>query len=347
MTSTTRPQVRAGAASAPSSPPHRATNRKPVSTKALRAKLRKALARAKAAEDRAEVAQAAHDEVVERSRWSRRLSLALAALTLMVSIALGWAWRERRSAQSRVRALTVELAAARQAAKARTALDEKLTQAGIEHDALLTRRRNDQAVIAAQGARIKDLQTDNAALRGKIEDLEAAARQRAITSGQKQLRTLDEAAVGGARVLEPYPVLNGQERAVMRSASAWARERNLHLYPQMGMGGFLRPQGRRADEILKTFNSKRSDFVLCGDDARAVLVVEHHGPGHFQEDWEIRDQVKRRLLNMARVGLIITDEHDDDTAIRRRLNAAMDDPEGAIPPWPEVASKHGSKSRAL
>lgn len=286
----------------------------------MRAQLRAAKARTQAAQARARAASQALARL--QARYDRAVILnrglgAITALTVLVSV---WAWRAHRKHRARLEAALKD---------AQAQLDDlpevnaRLTTASAELTGYLARMAADHKTMMA--------------LRARIRALEADAAQRAITSGELQLETLEQAARLG-EVVAPCPVLNGEEQAIAAQAKAWASEHDLSLHPQMAMRGFLEPRGVHAEAVLKTFNSKRCDMVLLDANDRVALVIEHHGSGHEQDDWAIRDKVKRRLLNLARVGLVVTREGEGEAEVRARLAKAWRDPAAAIPPWPEATS---------
>jgi len=74
-----------------------------------------------------------------------------------------------------------------------------------------------------------------------------------------------------------------------------------YVFPQMAMGGFLKPDGKNA---FRSINSKRVDFLITDKTGRPVAAVECQGKGHYKGDWEKRARVKREALERAGVSLI-------------------------------------------
>ena len=81
------------------------------------------------------------------------------------------------------------------------------------------------------------------------------------------------------------------------------------LLAEVSMGSFLgtsRKRGSQAmqDRAFASINSKRVDFLVIDAFGEPRLVIEYQGSGHYQDDAEDRDAVKRLALERAGVPLL-------------------------------------------
>lgn len=108
---------------------------------------------------------------------------------------------------------------------------------------------------------------------------------------------------------------------VIRSANKAFPSPSLAIGVQVSMGEFLGTpkHGTEADKLgFRSINSKRSDFLIYNRSTfRPVLVIEYHGPGHFQGNAAARDAVKRAALERAKVSLLETKSQDPRTLERQ------------------------------
>ncbi len=104
----------------------------------------------------------------------------------------------------------------------------------------------------------------------------------------------------------------------IKTANDAIRSTRYSLAFQISMGEFLAtpeptPDSSAADEDLnnrgfRSINSKRSDFLIyTRPDFLPALVIEYHGPGHYQGNALARDAVKRAALKRAGIPLLETD----------------------------------------
>jgi len=242
-----------------------------------------------------------------------------------------WSLLRGRSARLTIVELTQELAQTNHVLKHMDQINDQLARARQENAEHVCRRQNQNMAIDGLSA--------------NVAKLESAAKHRAVVSARIQLETLETAAAAGGEVVTRAPLVNGEEQLVLKITRAWAQARDLQVFVQVGMGGFLKEEGGYHGQVLATFNSKRSDFVVCDKDGNALFVIEHHGgseryrTGHFQADWADRDRVKRRLLNLADLGLVVTRSGWTEEQIHPRLELAINDPAAVVPSWPEAARK--------
>lgn len=314
--------------------PRRPTARQRAAARSATARLRRAQAALKRA--RAEIAASAERQRVLDASLSqaRRRLLALSLVALFLMVAMLWSLWRGRSARLTIVELTQELAQANHALKHMDQINDQLSRARQENAEHVRRRQNQDMAIDGLSA--------------NVARLKGAAKHRAVVSARMQLETLQTAAAAGGDVVTRTPLVNGEEQLVLEVARAWTQAHNLQVFVQVGMGGFLNEEDGHHGQVLATFNSKRSDFVVCDKDGNPLFVIEHHGgseryrTGHFQGDWADRDRVKRRLLNLANLGLVVTRSGWTEAQIRPRLEQALNDPAAAVPSWPEAARKDWS-----
>lgn len=88
------------------------------------------------------------------------------------------------------------------------------------------------------------------------------------------------------------------------------------------MGEYLTPQPG-SSELLWTYNQRRTDFLICDWHWRPLLAIEHHGGGHFQGNWRLRDDIKALALAIAEVGLVVTLDGEDIDDVGCRLDGEL------------------------
>lgn len=73
------------------------------------------------------------------------------------------------------------------------------------------------------------------------------------------------------------------------------------IHAQVNLGEIL----HCADEQgFRAINTKRSDFVITDNRYTPIALIEYHGSGHFQGDFAIRDETKKRAAESAGVKYI-------------------------------------------
>lgn len=116
----------------------------------------------------------------------------------------------------------------------------------------------------------------------------------------------------------------GEQTVFDQILEAWAQEKQLRLLVQVSMGEFLMATaGDDTDEVRRSFNSKRVDFLICDWRWDPVIVVEYFGRGHGQADFADRDAIKAEVLCAARIGLIIVGPEDTPTTVHAALDLAL------------------------
>ena len=92
------------------------------------------------------------------------------------------------------------------------------------------------------------------------------------------------------------------------------------INPQASLGEILKSSEYFA---YRAINSKRSDFVITTKKFLPVAVVEYQGSGHFQNNHEIRTQIKKNALEKAGILFIelfdLSEEH-----IKQQLSVLWD-----------------------
>lgn len=155
-----------------------------------------------------------------------------------------------------------------------------------------------------------------------------------VANTANQLRFVTEAT------LIPRRVLGRGERIVffaalraIKTANDASRSTRYSLAFQISMGEFLAtpkptPDSSAADEDqnnrgFRSINSKRSDFLIyTRPDFLPALVIEYHGPGHYQGSARARDAVKRAALKRAGIPLLETD-CIDPALLHRQISAKL------------------------
>lgn len=299
----------------------------------------KKLKRAEAALASAKIAAAA-SAVREKTLTARLVRAHLALLGLgVVALSLAalvlwalWRWRSARRSSAE---MASDLRQANHALKHMDQVNDQLASA---------RREIAEHVRNRQNQALEPIASPANAFRP-----EGSPTGRAMASARKQLETLEAAASESDKVITCVRLVNDEELKVLRIAQTWARAKGLEVFVQVGMGGFLDEEDGYNRQVLATFNSKRSDFVVSDGDGNALFVIEHHGgseryrTGHFQGDWADRDRVKRRVLNMANLGLVVTRTGWKEIQIEPLLDQALQDPPAAVPVWPEPVVRQWSR----
>jgi hypothetical protein len=311
---------------------HSVAARKRITARSTASKLKRARAALASAKLAADAAAKREKALAVRLARARLGLLALGLSTFCLAAVLVWSLWRWRSACRTSAALASDLRRANHALKHLDQLNDQLACARreiAEHD---RRRQNQDLEIGAPT---------------KTPQLDASTKRR--VSARMQLETLDAAATESGEAITSVPLVNSEEIEVLRIARAWALAKDLEVFVQVGMGGFLKEEDGHDGRVLATYNSKRSDFVVCDCEGNALFVIEHHGgseryrTGHFQGDWADRDRVKRRVLNMASLGLVVTRSGWTNIQIEPLLDQALRDPAAAIPVWPEPAARRWSR----
>ncbi len=105
----------------------------------------------------------------------------------------------------------------------------------------------------------------------------------------------------------PKPLLNGEEREMyrrVRELLTAAPYSQFLIMAQVSLGELFntRPFGdQAAAAAYYAFNARRSDLVIIDREGNPVLVVEYQGGGHFQKTYYLRDEIKRRVFQRAKV----------------------------------------------
>lgn len=87
-------------------------------------------------------------------------------------------------------------------------------------------------------------------------------------------------------------LLNESEKRVFWQLVKLLKEVNSggNVFPQVNMGAYM---GAKDHEGFKVINCKRGDFLITDKSFKAVAIIEYHGRGHYESNFEERDQVKR------------------------------------------------------
>lgn len=143
----------------------------------------------------------------------------------------------------------------------------------------------------------------------------------ALSHNGEMLAVLRQATACDPRVIQAWPVLNGEERDLFDDVlTPWAQEHRLRLFAQVSMGEFIKSSD---PEVRRTFNAKRVDFLIADWLCNPVMAIEYFGGLHDQGDAAERDAIKALALASAQVGLLIVKEGYDPSAVRADLDARL------------------------
>ena len=82
-----------------------------------------------------------------------------------------------------------------------------------------------------------------------------------------------------------------------------------HVCPQVSLGELL--QWDNTDPAAtKAVNSKRVDFCITDREFNPVLIIEVNGGGHFQSNWQERDEIKQIAARAAGIQYVSLDFRD-------------------------------------
>ncbi|MBB3472582.1 DUF2726 domain-containing protein [Sphingomonas sp. BK345] len=175
--------------------------------------------------------------------------------------------------------------------------------------------------LTAERSRAAALWVERDAARQTLTEWEhrrEQAQANSVQDTENQLRF-----IGGTR-LHPKPLLNDGEGRQFWACLDFVRGRGMKVCPQVNMGEFIGTEwGDHSGRAFRSFNSKRVDLLICGEDWRPLIAVEHQGKGHFQGDAEDRDRVKRLALDRAGIGLVETYDEDHRGAVLAALEQEL------------------------
>jgi len=118
-------------------------------------------------------------------------------------------------------------------------------------------------------------------------------------------------------------LLNNEEKVIYEKAlkflERWDnydtnpdRAKSLKLFAQVSLGEFIKPKGDQNNWTWEertawfTLQGRRADFLITDKHFKPILVIEHQGSGHFQGDWEIRDNQKSNAYEQAGLEIVRT-----------------------------------------
>lgn len=145
-----------------------------------------------------------------------------------------------------------------------------------------------------------------------------------LTQYQYQMRYIRQCE------LMPYKPMNKEAIQYFHYLNEWIQRNQLHWYVsfEVSMGAFIRTTGRVNTGLKKlafrSYNSKRVDFLLIDHYGNPRGVIEYHGSGHYlSQSANERMQVKKLVLENARIPLIEIPEHLDKQAFFERLQVLL------------------------
>jgi len=195
-------------------------------------------------------------------------------------------------------------------------LRDELTQ--IRAELAEARRSNLFLEIRAEIAELPTQRTEPAPTQALRDDAGDEPHETCLNL-ETQLALLKQARDHVRNAIRRTQVLNRTEGQMFRRFLDWSRANNLRLLPQVSMGEYLTPQPG-SSELLWTYNQRRTDFLICDWHWRPLLAIEHHGGGHFQGNWRLRDDIKAEALAIAEVGLVVTLDGEDVEDVGDRLD---------------------------
>lgn len=146
----------------------------------------------------------------------------------------------------------------------------------------------------------------------------------------KRLETALEAVNNPVVSIIPKPLLNHAEREVfmrVREFLAEPRYSQFLLMAQVSLGELFntKPFGNPdAAEAYYAYNSRRSDLVIIDRDGNPVLIIEYQGGGHFQKAYYLRDEIKRRVFQRAKVRALEIAENLSPQEAAARVREQLD-----------------------
>ncbi len=114
------------------------------------------------------------------------------------------------------------------------------------------------------------------------------------------------------------------------------------LLAQVSLGEIFntRPyDDRAAAAAYYAFNARRSDLVIVNTDGLPVLIIEYQGGGHFQKSYYLRDEIKRRVFQKAKVRALEIAENLNAPEAAARVREQLD---ALLPASPAPAAGQGA-----
>ena len=125
---------------------------------------------------------------------------------------------------------------------------------------------------------------------------------------EAQRLTRGLAAVNNPHVqIEPCSILNSYEAKIFYAARDLLKEKQFStwlLFAQVSLGELFHTKPMKdedAKEAFFAYNSRRSDLVITDNHGLPILMIEYQGGGHYQENYHLRDEIKRRVFQKAKV----------------------------------------------
>jgi hypothetical protein len=137
----------------------------------------------------------------------------------------------------------------------------------------------------------------------------------------------------------PKPLLNGEEREIysrIKELLAVAPYSQFLLMAQVSLGELFntRPFGdHEAAAAYYAFNARRSDLVIIDREGNPVLIVEYQGGGHYKKTYYLRDEIKRRVFQRAKIRALEIAGNLTPQEAAARVREQLD---AILPPQPEL-----------
>lgn len=164
--------------------------------------------------------------------------------------------------------------------------------------------RQYQADVEALFAELDESSRCVCALQNELEEIQQRSKasierwkKNNLKDPENQMRFIEQSD------MRTKPLMNKTEYAVFKRIEQKLQKATggFRIMAQVSMGEFLTT---RDDNAYRSVSSKRADALVIGPTGRPLVVIEVHGSGHFQGNFEGRDKVKRRALEKAGVELL-------------------------------------------
>lgn len=106
------------------------------------------------------------------------------------------------------------------------------------------------------------------------------------------------------------PVLNKSEIRCFNQLKYFLHnlDPSLYLFPQVSMGEVVKANNFDGFSVT---NSKRYDFLIVNADFKALVAVEYNGKGHYKNNYQDRDEAKKRATEKAGISLVSISYQDN------------------------------------
>ncbi len=115
-----------------------------------------------------------------------------------------------------------------------------------------------------------------------------------------------EVAVTRREKYKTQALLNQSEKSLYWKLVRICRNSNHMIFPQVSLGEIL-----KADYIgYKAIMCKRLDFCITDKDFNPVMAIEYNGPGHYNNTYKLRDNIKKQAVEATGIDFIVIDNNN-------------------------------------